>query len=468
VFKTNSLMKFNQKHRAALALSLSALTLTGCEVLNDIPQAHGYIAKIDCSNIFISNQDPEESLKYFVFPEVSPINIVAQVNVDEEAGTVSSRDFLYGDKNKSVAVYRPGFGCTVMHDLSIQQLDDQTPDFLYTLTLPSDELWPHGTAGIADQNNNGVNYQAIETAIDNAFSPTEEKLTTSVLVIHQGKMIAERYREGFGPTVPVLGWSMSKSVTSSLVGVLSDAGALDVNASAPIDEWIGTDKEIITIDNLLQMAHGLKYSESSRGENADQAKMLYLAPSHADYMVERPLEVEPGTLYNYSTGSTALVSRVVQDAVGGSLSDAYEFYQTEFFHRIDIATAIVEHDTAGYFVGGAGVYMSPRDWARMGQLYLQNGIWNGDIILSQDWLNYAISPSVPNETIGASIFLNTNQQTWPSLPEDVYAFLGHNEQMVMIIPSEELVVVRTGTTFGGAEVSQKELLVATIIEALTP
>ncbi|PCJ42272.1 MAG: hypothetical protein COA99_08435 [Moraxellaceae bacterium] len=449
-----------------LMLSISAIIASGCDVINDIGQGNGYAAKNICSNMFISGQDKKETMKKFVGPEISPLSLIWLVQTDEQAGLVHVADLLTLNKNRSEAVYRPGFGCTIQHELTIEELDAQTPDTLYSVTLSDNETWPFGSAGLAPQSNANIDYQAIDQAIDVGFTPVEEKQTTSIVVAHQGKLIAERYRDSFGPAVPVLGWSMSKSVTSTLVGLLSDQNILDANDSSLFSEWAGTGKSDITISNLLQMAHGLQYDESSRGENADQAKMLYLTPNHSQYMIERPLVEVPGTVFNYSTGATGLLARLVQEAVGGSLSDAYEFYQTQLFHKIDITSAVIEHDTEGYFVGGASVYMSPRDWARMGQLYLQKGTWNGEEILSETWVDYALTPSSTNDIFGASIWLNTEQKRWASLPADAFAFMGHNEQIVLIIPSVELVVVRSGFTFGGSEVSQIETLVASIVQAL--
>jgi len=451
---------------SAGALSLSALILSGCDVLNDIPQGLGYLAKNNCSAVFVAGQDLKETKDLFVSPEVAPYDILTITDVDVAAGTVSSRDILFGQKNLHVAMHRPGFGCVLQYEATAAELDAQTPEFLYSDTLPSDQVWPAGSAGMAPRTDIAVDYDAIDTAIDNGYEPLDEKVTTSIAVVYKGQLIAERYRPTYGPFTPILGWSLTKGVTSTLVGILSDDGLLDVNDRANIDEWIGTDKESITLNNLLQMAHGLQYEETSRGENADQGRMVFDSPSQADYMIARPLAEVPGTVYNYATGSTALVAYLAQNAMGGALGDAYEFYQTELFQKLGITTSVFEHDTTGYFLGGSALNMSARDWARFGQLYLQNGEWNGERILSQDWMNYALAPSSAQPTFGASVWLNTNQERWPTLPADAFGFNGHQEQMIMIVPSKDLVVVRTGFTYGGEEIGGQIELVAEILLAL--
>jgi len=463
----------NAKHRLYPSLTkllpLTTLLLSGCGILTDIESGLAYAALSVCSDTFISQQDPSESADYFTGPKVDPLPLIWKIEVNADSQTTHASDYIFGDLYAADAVFRPGFGCTLMYDKSIEELDNQTPDTLYKLTLPENIRWPHGSAPIELQaQHNSVDHQAIADAITVAFeeTPDRQNQTTSIIVIYQGELIAERYRDGFNKATPVIGWSMSKSITSTLFGILSDRNILELDTSSLFAEWMGTEKEIITLNNLLHMTHGLEYEETSSGPRGSAALMFYLNPSHSQFMLDLPLVEKPGTLYNYSSGATALLSNVIQDTVGGSLGDAYEFYQTQLFHRIDIASAIFEHDNSGYFVGGASAFMTPRDWARFGQLYLQEGVWNDDVILSPEWMDYALTPSPANDTFGAHVFLNTDQKRWISLPADSITFLGTNEQVIFIIPSKELVVVRTGYTRGGEETSQKERLAASIVQAL--
>jgi len=160
----------------------------------------------------------------------------------------------------------------------------------------------------------------------------------------------------------------------------------------------------------------------------------------------RALEHTPGTHFNYNTGDANLLANIVQNAAGGSLQEAYNFFQTELFHKIDIRSAIIEFDATGQFVGGAYAFMTPRDWARLGQLYLQEGNWKGEQVISSEWVNYVTSPSPVTDEYGGQLWLNSNGIDWPNVPHDAYYFAGHQGQRVVIIPSEKLVIVRTGVT----------------------
>lgn len=448
------------------ALFLLLLLISGC-MLNDIQPGTGYAAKNICTGIFVSGTERRTMANDYVAPEVDPLHLVWKIDVNRLKKTVTVRDIFFKDYYATTAVYREGLGCTCLIGKTRRQLMRQMPDDLTQLSLPDNLPWPRGAAGIHPDIPAYVDMAAVQTAIDESFKENAgaPRQTVAVAVVHGNKLIAEQYAEGFTPHTPILGWSMSKSVTSALVGIQSGLGLLSVSDSHLFEQWEGTPKADITIEHLLHMSSGLKFYEESRGDNNNLAEMLYSTEDYAQYMMDRELYNPPGTVWHYSTGETMLLARIVQDNAGGTLADGYRFMQEELFHRIDIANAVVEFDPSGTFVGGAGFIMPARDWARIGQLYLQNGLWNGAQVLPENWVAYSLTPAPTKTSYGAQIWLNQNRKTWPELPEDTISFLGHNYQRVVIVPSHDLVVVRMGYTFDNSA-DPTEQLVKRIMEAI--
>ena len=258
---------------------------------------------------------------------------------------------------------------------------------------------------------------------------------------------------------------MSKSFTSTLIGLLQDRGLIDIEQPAAVPEWHNTQSEGITLKHLLHMASGKEWFEESRGPNHDQGFILHRTEDFAEFYIKQPQVAEPGSLYNYSTGSTSLLARLAQDSLGGDLSDSYYFMQDALFQKINITSAELEYDTAGQPAGGSYLWLTARDWARLGLLYLKKGNWFGNQVLTEEWINFALTPSSSNPEYGAQIWLNTNKSVWPTLPENSFGFLGHQAQRVIVVPDYQLVVVRLGFTFEGG-VDNTEQLIHNIIQAL--
>ncbi len=449
-----------------IGVLICALMASGCDMIADLPIGNGYAAKNICSGLFVSQLDENTLIDRYVAPQIEPLPLLWQIDIDYDQQTVTVQDKIFKKLYASRAYYRDGFGCTLTFKEPLEKLDRQTPA-PYGRALSVNQYWPQGAAGIDPQAQANVNMSVIDAAIDDAFEETEgnTRNTMAVAVVHQGKLVAERYAEGADETTRLIGWSMSKSVTSTLVGLLSDRGLLDVKAPAPVPEWQGTEKEAITLEHLLHMASGLEWFEESRGPNHDQGYILHRTKDFARFYLEQPLVATPGEVYNYSTGETSLIGRIIQDTVGGTLADSYRFIKEALFIPIQIESAVVEYDTVGQPATGAYVWMTARDWARLGLLYLNGGNWYGQQILSKEWIDYALTPSPANPEYAAQIWVNTHKSVWPSLPESTFAFLGHQAQRVIVVPDYDLVVVRLGFTFeDGAD--QTEQLVARIIEGL--
>lgn len=449
----------------AMLVFSCALSLIGCDKIPDLPIGTGYAAKNICSGYFMTGLDADTLANRFVGPQIEPLPLLWQISIDNEKQTVYVQDRIFKKRFSAEAYYREGFGCTLMHGFSTEELDAQIPAPLQ-YQLAEQLPWPLGKAGVAGLQQ-GVDYNALNAAIEQGFTENENNTrnTMAIAVIHKNELVAEKYAPEIDASTKMTGWSMTKSFTSTLIGLLQDRGVIDITERAPVPEWSSNDKQNITTEHLLHMASGLEWFEISQGANADQGYMLHRTTDFSSFYSKQPIVAEPGTQYNYSTGSTSLLGRIVQDQLGGDLADTYYFMQDALFHKISIADAVLEFDTSGQPSAGAYLWMPARDWARLGLLYLNRGNWFGNQVLSEDWIDYAVTPSPSNPKYGAQIKLNTDHSGWPSLPESTYAFTGHQQQIVMIVPEYDLVVVRLGYSFEDGA-SKLEELMGGIIAAL--
>ena len=249
---------------------------------------------------------------------------------------------------------------------------------------------------------------------------------------------------------------MTKSVTSALVGILVSSGKLALDEPAPVPEWQspGDPRAAITIDHLLRMSSGLDFDDRSGAALSDVNRMLLRSPDAAGYAVEKPLQDAPGSAWYYSSGTTNILSRIIRARIGGTDADYWAFARRALFDRIGMPSAVMEPDASGTFVGSSFMYATARDWARFGQLYLQDGVWNGERILPEGWVAYTRrpAPAAPHGRYGAHFWLNGGEavpvaeRPFPSLPADLHYAAGYEGQYVIVIPSRELVIVRLGQT----------------------
>lgn len=432
------------------------------------PVGTGFAAKGICSEVFVSHIDPDIAMNEHVGPQVFTLRHIWKVDIDEDAKTVTVDITRRPSRYRQVAYYREGIGCTLMHGESFDSLDDQY-DEPETFSLPEDQYWPHGSAGVTP-NVSGVDYDTLNEVLDAAM--VDEGVYSGnplgIAVIYKDKLIAERYGDSATADSPLQGWSMTKSMTGTLVGILSDRGMLSVKDPAPVPEWEGTEKESITIENLLHMAAGLQWNEFPVGPNHEQGEMLFLEKDFAGFYQSLPVVAVPGTVFEYSTGSSALLGRIVQKHIGGTINSYLDFANDALLKPINIDSAVIEFDTVGHPTGGAHLHMTVRDWARLGLLYAHNGNWFGRQVISSDWVDYALTPSPANPGYGAQIWLNTNHSQWQNLPESSFAFSGFQSQRVIVAPDYDLVIVRMGVTVIANEDTYNEpALVNGVLEALS-
>ena len=319
--------------------------------------------------------------------------------------------------------------------------------------LPADQPWPRGDAPLAEPPP-----PALAGAIDAAFEepegqPGRMRQTLAVLVAHRGRLVAERYAPGIDATTPLLSWSAAKSVTAALVGVAVREGRLELSAPAPVPEWRGPDdpRGRITVDQLLRMSSGLAFDEHYGATN-DVSRMLFEAPDAGAFAARFPLAHEPDAFWSYSSGTSNILARILRDAFGGDLEAMVRWSREAFFHPAGMRGVIFETDASGSFVGSSLLYATGRDWARFGQLHLDDGVANGRRLLPEGFSRYVGTPTpkAPEGRYGAGWWTNggdpfdPTKRTWPTIPRDAYAARGMSGQYVVVIPSADLVVVRFG------------------------
>jgi len=437
---------------------LILLVAAGWYLVKAMPIGTGYTAKYLCTTTFLSQRDPKVAFVQDVKP-INPLFKPVRWQVDRRDQSVTATAFT---AFQATAVYREGCGCTLLSGITEDELRQQTfyryaDDEPRSEPLP-DRPWPEGGGGPVDPRAFGVDVHRLEQALDQAFAepgPEHPRKTRAVAVVYDGWLIAERYAPGFGPEMPMLGWSMTKSVTNALVGVLVGQGRLAVEDPAPVPEWRAHDesRSEITLDQLMRMSSGLTFEEIY-GPFSDATDMFFRAYDFGAFAAQKPLESRPDEKWNYSSGTANIIARIIRQEIQKTTPDYYQFIREAFFDRIGMSSAVLEPDASGTFVGSSYAVATVRDWARFGQLYLQDGVWNGERILPEGWVAYSTTPTpkAPKGEYGALFWLNAGapgnpaDRRLPNAPEDTYYADGYQGQRVIVIPSRRLVLVRFGAT----------------------
>jgi CubicO group peptidase (beta-lactamase class C family) len=440
----------------ACLVLIAAAGAAGWYLSNTLPIGTGHVAKTVCSNVFISQRDPETVFR----EDIAPVHFLFaitkfEVNRTEQSVTSTAYGF-FGTK----AIFREGCGCTVVNGISEAALRSQTFMNVASEAAPgerkTDQLWPAGDQLPAEPLPSAVDGDKLNRALDAAFAEPASgnpRKTRAIVVVYDGRLVAERYAPGFSRSMPLLGWSMSKSVTNALVGVLVKKGKLDIHRPTPVPEWQndGDPRRRITLDQLLRMSAGLEFSEDY-APFSDAVAMFYDSYDFAAYAAQKPLEFEPDTKFYYSSGTANIIARTVRRAAEAEDPNYYTFIRRELFDKIGMHSAVFEADPSGTFVGSSYVFATARDWARFGLLYMQDGVWQGERLLPEGWVTYTTTPTpdAPLGEYGALFWLNAGSASdpadrrWPSIPRDAFWANGFQEQRVFIIPSRKLVLVRLG------------------------
>jgi CubicO group peptidase (beta-lactamase class C family) len=347
---------------------------------------------------------------------------------------------VYGLKERK-AIYREGLGATLIND----DFDISKPYNVPKRNKINNNLpFPYGNLDQKDTVFSNIDYEKLNAVVENAFDKKgqKDKRTRSVIVIYKNKIIAEKYADGFNKNSRILGWSMTKSITGTLLGILQKQGKFDIMKAAPIAEWKNDKRSKITTNDLLHMNSGLEWEEDY-SKISDVTKMLFIEEDMTKSQINKPLIGKPNSTWNYSSGTTNLLSGILRKQFK-THQEYLDFWYTNLLDKIGMNSAIVETDMAGNFVGSSYGWATTRDWAKFGLLYLHKGNWNGEQIFDESWAKYVATPTnTSNGNYGAQFWLNAGGR-FPNAPKDMYYASGYQGQMVAIFPSHDLVIVRMG------------------------
>jgi CubicO group peptidase (beta-lactamase class C family) len=445
-----------------IAFLLAALTYGIHYAWISFPIISGYGAKNMCSCVFVTGMDKqrtrsEELGRY-------PLSL-GTYTVNYPDSSVTAKVFGFA---KQKAIYRKGLGCTLINDVKEEALRSQV--FHLPMTPPANRdsiVWPMGDKIVADSLLK-LDVGKLRKTLQNEINKRDTKGrqgTRSLLVIYDGNIVGEEYAEGISRDTKLLGWSMAKSVTGALIGILVKEGKLAVNEPAPFREWSNPadKKHGILIKHLLQQTSGLDFEENYT-RSCDVTKMLFQKGNMAGYVLTRPLIHQPGTVFNYSSGNSNLLALIIRKTVGEKKYHSFPydslFYPAGMFHTV------LEPDVTGTFVGSSYIYATTRDYARFGLLYLNGGRINGIQILPVDWVTQSVLPFAADKykQYGYQFWLNgkdekkPTQKIYPSGPGDLYFADGVAGQRILIIPSKKTVIVRMGFVKENVDLLVKEVL----------
>ena len=483
--------------------------------------ATAYKAKLLCSGVFVSQRDPQSLLSLDLAVDALFLLRLIPVTIDAEAQTVTASILGLA---RCTALYRPGLGSTLVIDTTVKALHQQVQDLspnpsplhhstqspsalqilgmngssraeavlppkspnsggLQVSSLPQDwrvanhpitKQSPRSPLEDGDLGGWGSRRPEITPVLDLAFTQPRRQRTRAVAIAQAGEIIAERYAPGFTATMPLLGWSMAKSVVNALVGILVHQGKLTLDQCSLLPEWDSPEdsRRAITLDQLLRMQSGLQFEEVYSDPRSHVTNMLFQKADAAAYAASLPLTDSSGS-WSYGSGTTNILCRIIRHVLGKSLADYWAFPHQALFGPLGMTSAVLEPDAAGTFIGSSFMYATARDWLKLGQLYLQDGRWQGQQLLPEGWVQYSVAPSDPGQRYGAHFWRQvplsfaSQQVPRPTLPADTFMASGYQGQILTIIPSLQLVVVRLG-------LSQRrhswdhEQFIADWVKALTP
>jgi CubicO group peptidase (beta-lactamase class C family) len=395
----------------------------------------GFSAKSIASGHFMDNRTQE--LIENGDNDIDMIDLATNTIV--ESGNFATAS-VYGLKERK-AIYREGLGVTLIDS----DFDETKPYEVPNRTILNNNLpFPYGNNEPKDTLLSNVDYVKLDAAVANAFDVDgkKDKRTRSLLVIHKDKIIAEKYDTGFNKDSKILGWSMTKSITSAMFGILQKQGKYDIYKPAPIAEWQNDSRKMITTNDLLHMNSGLEWEENY-STICDATKMLFMSEDMSRAQLVKPAAFKPDTHWNYSSGTTNLLSGILRQQFQ-THQEYLDFWYSALIDKIGMNSMVIETDMAGNYVGSSYGWATTRDWSKFGLLYLHKGNWNGEQVLDESWVKYSAKPTNTSEgKYGAQFWLNAGGK-FPDVPREMYYCSGFQGQMVAIIPSLDLVIVRMG------------------------
>ncbi len=430
--------------RTALAITLGILAYGVYYLTQALPIIAGYGAKNLCSCMFVAGRDPQQVMEQEL--GASLVNLgTYEVHVEDSSATGS----VFG-LGKRKAIYRKGVGCTLISEISEEELRAQKINLEPKSIINQDTIaWPGGNK-VSDLSLQ--RFPQLANVVDAAFAEPDKENplnTRAVIVLHNGELVAEKYAPTFNQNTKLIGWSMTKTITNAIIGVLVKQGKLKTTEPAPVPEWKNDERNKITLNNLMQASSGLAWEEVYGGPSA-ATNMFFKKKDAGGYAAQSKAEVAPNTKWYYSSGTTNIISRIARQTIGDE--EYYRFAYHEIFNKIGAYSMIIEPDASGTFVGSSFSYAITLDWARFGLLYLNDGVWNNERIFPEGWVKYSTAPAdaAPQGEYGAQIWLNAGNKNnpadkrFPDVPNDMYLMDGFEGQYVIMVPSRNVVIVRLG------------------------
>jgi CubicO group peptidase (beta-lactamase class C family) len=410
-----------------------------------------YKAKVLCSIIFGTDRAIDPQRADDVSADSYWLLRLFRVRVDRSQQSVST-SFL-GLRPRS-AVYRAGLGATLTHPRRSTS-EERTAALSTTSSVALSSLdFAHPSRASGRPELVEGSRPRIDAVVEAAFTepnPKRLRRTRAIVVVRDGRVIAERYASGFNDTTPLPGWSMTKSVLGALIGILVGEGRLSPQDKALHHDWQPPDpRSEISLEDLLRMRSGLKFTEAYSDFSSDVIEMLFNRPDAAAYAASQPLLAAPGTVWSYSSGTTNILSGIARRIVGDA--DYLQWPRRALFDRIGMTSAVMEPDASGTFVGSSFMLATARDWARFAQLYLDDGVCKGVRIIPENWVRFSTTATVqsPSGIYGAHWWLRLQPELGGAtraaerIPTDAFFAVGHEGQVLTVVPSLRLVVVRLG------------------------
>ena len=407
-------------------------------------------AKVMCSAVFVSGRDPAEAVRnsgHFLMP-ADELDATTGPFIDEATGIVS---MVHGDTLTARSRFMGDQGCVILPDGRDEPYYQPVP---VETTLPDAATmpWPMGDVEADEPIPPEVDQSALARALDAAFADPDG-LTAAFLVIYKGQIIAERYGQGAGKDTQLESWSMGKSITASLIGVLMNEGAFTLDDPAPVPLWhedADDPRGAITIRNLLNMSSGLHFiapRDPDYGPDSPYPDhmVVYTSPVDVfDFSIDRPLQFKPGTEGRYRNSDPLTLGYIVRETVRARGEEYLTWPQRALFDRIGIRRQVMETDPYGNFVLTGFDYGTARNWARLGMLYLQDGVWEGERLLPEGYVDFVSTkaPGWAQPVYGGQFWIN-GDGAW-NLPETAYFMAGGGGQRTFVVPTHNLVVVRLG------------------------
>ncbi len=431
-----------------ILIALSIAIIAGIIYLSKaLPIITAFRAKDLCSCVFMGNRTPES----VVNQELSAFPLsLGNDDINYKDSVASSSVFGLA---RRFAVYRKGLGCTLAIGTDWKTLrNSQIQIATASATNQDTILWPDGN--LISDSIPKFDKAKLDATIEEAFlEPNKEKpiRTRAVVVVYKGQIIGEQYAEGFSKTTRQAGWSMTKSITNALVGILVKQKKLNVMNPAPVEEWKNDERAKITLNDLLHMSSGLDWEENYKSPSS-ATTTLFATVNASGPALHSKLVKKPGEEFVYSSGTSNIISQIIRNNIDST--DYYKFPYRELFYKIGMLNTTLEPDAGGTFVGSSFCFGTARDWASFGLLYLHDGVWNSERILPEGWVSYSSTPApaAKLKPYGAHFWLNSSDQNnpadriFPSAPADLYWADGFDNQKVFIIPSLDLVIVKLSSS----------------------